>query len=57
MNFVHIGAGAGDLDPSSNFRDGFTEFVKNKKNKKYKHKHKHKHKIIIKFNLKIKMTI
>ena len=36
MNFVHIGAGAGDLDPSSNFRDGFTEFVKNQKNKKYK---------------------
>ena len=29
MNFVHIGAGAGDLDPSSNFRDGFSEYVKN----------------------------
>jgi len=28
MIFVHIGAGAGDLDPSSNYRDGFTEFVK-----------------------------
>ena len=36
MNFVHIGAGAGDLDPSSNFRDGFTEFVKKQKNKRYK---------------------
>ena len=36
MNFVHIGAGAGDLDPSSNFRDGFAEFVKNQKNKKFK---------------------
>ena len=36
MNFVHIGAGAGDLDPASNFRDGFTEFVKNQKNKKFK---------------------
>ena len=36
MNFVHIGAGAGDLDPSSNFRDGFTEFIKNKRNKKNK---------------------
>ena len=29
MIFVHVGAGAGDLDPSSNFRDGFTEYVKN----------------------------
>jgi FkbM family methyltransferase len=28
MNFVHIGAGAGDQDPSSNFRDGFSEYVK-----------------------------
>ena len=28
MNFIHIGAGAGDLDPTSNFRDGFTEYVK-----------------------------
>jgi FkbM family methyltransferase len=26
--FVQIGAGAGDLDPRANFRDGFTEFVK-----------------------------
>jgi len=31
MIFVHIGAGAGDLDPSTNFRDGFSEFVKNNK--------------------------
>ena len=28
MNFLHIGGGAGDLDPSTNFRDGFSEFVK-----------------------------
>lgn len=28
MIFVHIGAGAGNLDPSTNFRDGFTEYVK-----------------------------
>ena len=28
MIFVHIGAGAGDLDPSANYRDGFTEYVK-----------------------------
>lgn len=28
MIFVHIGAGAGDLDPSTNFRDGFSEYVK-----------------------------
>ena len=34
MNFIHIGAGAGDLDPSSNFRDGFSEYVKKHKNKK-----------------------
>ena len=36
MVFVHLGAGAGDLDPGANFRDGFTEFVKKnkKKNKK-----------------------
>ena len=31
MNFVHIGAGAGDLDPAANYRDGFTELVKNHK--------------------------
>jgi len=31
MIFVHIGAGAGDLDPSTNFRDGFSEYVKNNK--------------------------
>ena len=28
MIFVHIGAGVGDLDPSVNFRDGFSEYVK-----------------------------
>ena len=33
MNFVHIGAGAGDLDPAANYRDGFTELVKNHKTK------------------------
>ena len=33
MNFVHIGAGAGDRDPSSGFRDGFSEYVKNHKSK------------------------
>ena len=33
MNFVHIGAGAGDLDPATNYRDGFTELVKNHKTK------------------------
>lgn len=33
MNFVHIGAGAGDKDPSSNFRDGFSELVKKQNNK------------------------
>jgi len=26
--FVQLGAGVGDLDPRSQFRDGFTEFVK-----------------------------
>ena len=26
--FVHLGGGAGDLDPKSNFRCGFTEFFK-----------------------------
>ena len=36
MIFVHIGAGAGDLDPSTNFRDGFSEYVKKIKNKKEK---------------------
>jgi hypothetical protein len=30
--YVQIGAGAGDQDPRANFRDGFTEFVKKKKN-------------------------
>ena len=33
MNFLHIGAGAGDLDPKTNFRDGFSELVKSFKNK------------------------
>jgi len=28
MIYCHLGAGAGDLDQSSNFRCGFTEFVK-----------------------------
>jgi FkbM family methyltransferase len=27
--FIQIGAGAGDLDKRANFRDGFTEFIKN----------------------------
>ena len=34
MNFLHIGGGAGDLDPSTNFRDGFSEFVKKYRVKK-----------------------
>ena len=33
MIFFHIGGGAGDLDPSANFRDGFSEFAKNHKSK------------------------
>jgi FkbM family methyltransferase len=36
MNFIHIGAGAGDKDPSSGFRDGFSEYVKNYKSKNKK---------------------
>jgi len=28
MIYVHIGAGAGDLDAGAHFRDGFSEFVK-----------------------------
>jgi hypothetical protein len=28
--FIQIGAGAGDLDKRANYRDGFTEFIKNK---------------------------
>jgi FkbM family methyltransferase len=28
LNYIQIGAGAGDLDARANFRDGFTEFVK-----------------------------
>ena len=35
MIFLHIGGGAGDLDPTTNYRDGFSEFVK-----KYKSKNK-----------------
>ena len=27
--FIQIGAGAGDLDKRANYRDGFTEFIKN----------------------------
>jgi hypothetical protein len=27
--YVQIGSGAGDLDPRADFRDGFTEYVKN----------------------------
>jgi len=33
MIFLHIGGGAGDLNPSTNFRDGFSEFVKSHKSK------------------------
>ena len=33
MIFVHIGAGAGDLDHKANYRDGFSELVKNHKTK------------------------
>jgi len=33
MIFVHIGAGAGDLDHTANYRDGFSEFTKNHKSK------------------------
>jgi len=33
MIFVHIGAGAGDLDYTANYRDGFSELVKNHKSK------------------------
>ena len=29
LNFIQVGAGAGDLDPRMNNRDGFTEYVKN----------------------------
>lgn len=36
MIFVHIGAGVGDLDPSSNFRDGFSEYVKKNKSEEKK---------------------
>ena len=33
MIFLHIGGGAGDLNPSTNFRDGFSEFVKSHKSR------------------------
>ena len=33
MIFVHIGAGAGDLDRTANYRDGFSELVKNHESK------------------------
>ncbi len=36
MYFVHLGAGAGDQDPRSNFRCGFTEFIKKQYNDKSK---------------------
>mgnify|MGYP001159770586 CR=1 FL=1 len=36
MIYLHIGAGAGDKDPSKNYRDGFSEFVKKKKDKNKK---------------------
>ena len=36
MIFVHIGAGVGDLDSSTNFRDGFSEYVKKIKSQEKK---------------------
>ena len=33
MIFLHIDGGAGDLNPSTNFRDGFSEFIKSHKSK------------------------
>ena len=45
MNFIHIGAGAGDKDPSSGYRDGFSEYVK-------KHKSKNKKIIVVEANQK-----
>ena len=36
MYFVHLGAGAGDLDERSNFRCGFTEFIKKNYNESSK---------------------
>ena len=47
MNFLHIGGGAGDLDPTTGFRDGFSEFVK-------KHKSKNKNIFIVEANPSIK---
>jgi FkbM family methyltransferase len=29
MNYVFLGCGVGDLDPTANYRCGFTEFIKN----------------------------
>ena len=34
--FVHLGGGAGDLDPRSNYRCGFTELIKKVRSKKLK---------------------
>ena len=36
MIYLQIGGGAGDLDPSTNYRDGFSEFVKSKNDKNKK---------------------
>ena len=36
MYFVHLGAGAGDLDRGANFRCGFTEFIKTNHNENSK---------------------
>ena len=36
MYFVHLGAGAGDLDERSNYRCGFTEFIKKNYNESSK---------------------
>jgi len=36
MIFIHSGTGAGDLDPLTNFTDGFSEYVKKIKYKKKK---------------------
>ena len=30
MIFVHLGAGAGDLDERANYKCGFTKFIKKK---------------------------
>ena len=36
MFFVHLGAGAGDLDERADFRCGFTEFIKKNYNENSK---------------------